>query len=265
LNDKVWRLDRILPGSELVISDRDVHLNGTLLSGLSEALSASITLTLTNAEGLELATLRQPVELLAHNEWGGVGSMADLIPAFVMPNDPAVDRVLKAASDALRRAGKPDVIDGYLSKERTRVWLLVSALWSAVAGMRLSYALPPASFERVGQKVRTPSQILEGKMATCLDTSLLFAAAMEQAPLKLLTEEWKWPFTKPGISRWPAASTTRSPGMGAACPPGTTAAMPAPSTTTSARSSSVAPASITSTRALRKIVLMVCIRTWRWP
>lgn len=186
LNEKVWRLDRILPGSELIISDRDVHLNGTLLSGLSEALSASITLTLTDAEGLELATLRQPVELLAHNEWGGVGSMADLIPAFVMPNDPAVDRVLKAASDALRRAGKPDAINGYESKERTRVWQLVASIWSAVAGMRLSYALPPASFERVGQKIRTPSQILEGKMATCLDTTLLFAAALEQASLNPL-------------------------------------------------------------------------------
>lgn len=186
LSEKVWRLDRILPESELVVSDRDVHLNGTLLSGLSEALSATITLTLTDSNGQALATSRQPVELLAYNEWGGVGSMADLIPAFVMPNDPAVDQVLKAASDALRRAGKPDAINGYESKERTRVWQLVAAIWSAIAGMRLSYALPPASFERVGQKIRTPSQILEGKVATCLDTTLLFAAALEQASLNPL-------------------------------------------------------------------------------
>ena len=63
---------------------------------------------------------------------------------------------------------------------------LVASIWSAVAGMRLSYALPPASFERVGQKIRTPSQILEGKVATCLDTTLLFAAALEQASLNPL-------------------------------------------------------------------------------
>lgn len=183
LSEKSWRFDRILPGSELVISDRDVHLNGTLLSGLTEALSASITLALMGSENQELTRIRETVELLAHNEWGGVGSMADLIPAFVMPNDPAVDQVLKAASDCLRRAGKPDAIDGYQSKERTRVWQLVSAIWSAVAGLRISYTLPPASFERAGQKIRTPSQILEGKVATCLDTTLLFAAALEQASL----------------------------------------------------------------------------------
>ena len=63
---------------------------------------------------------------------------------------------------------------------------LASAIWSAVAGLRLSYALPPASFEQTGQKVRTPSQILDGRIATCLDTALLFAAALEQASLNPL-------------------------------------------------------------------------------
>lgn len=186
LTEKTWRLERILPESDLTIADRDIHLNGALLSGLSEALSAAITLTLVDANGAVLASVRRPVELLAHNEWGGVGTMAELIPAFVMPNDPAVDRVLKAASDNLRRMGQSGEIDGYKSKERKRVWQMASAIWSAVAGLRLSYALPPASFERAGQKVRTPSQILEGKLATCLDTALLFAAALEQASLNPL-------------------------------------------------------------------------------
>ena len=183
LSEKCWRFDRVLPGTELDIADRDVNLNGSLLSGLTEALSASVTLTLVGSDNQELATHRKTVELLAHNEWGGVGSMADLIPAFVMPNDPAIDQVLKAASDCLRRAGKPDAIDGYQSKERTRVWQLTSAIWSAVVGLGISYTLPPASFERAGQKIRTPSQILGGKVATCLDTTLLFAAALEQANL----------------------------------------------------------------------------------
>lgn len=191
LTEKTWRIDRISALDEIVISDRDVHLNGTLLSGLTEAMTASAILTLLDSTDHELASFRQPVELVAHNEWGGVGAMADLIPAFVMPNDPAVDQILKAASDCLRRTGKPDAIDGYQSRERTRVWQLAAAIWSAVAGLRLSYAMPPASFERSGQKIRTPSQILEGRIATCLDTTLLFAAALEQAslnPLVILTK-----------------------------------------------------------------------------
>lgn len=188
---KTWRIDAMLPGDALRITDRDVALNGGLLRDLTESLIGTLQLTLTDEGGATLAAVAQPVELLAHNQWGGIGAMAELLPAFVMPNDPAVDRVLKGASDVLRRAGKPDAIDGYNSGKRERVWELTSAIWSAVAGLRLSYALPPASFEQVGQKVRTPSQILDGRLATCLDTALLFAAALEQAslnPLLVITE-----------------------------------------------------------------------------
>lgn len=72
--------------------------------------------------------------------------MPELLPAFCMPNDPAVDKVLKAASEVLRRAGKPDGINGYESRSRSRTWELTSAIWSAVVGLRLSYALPPGQF-----------------------------------------------------------------------------------------------------------------------
>lgn len=188
---KTWRVDRMMPADIIHVADRDVTLNATLLQELTESLIGSITLTLTDGNGAMLAEALHPVELLAHNQWGGVGSMAELLPAFVMPNDPAVDRVLKGASDVLRRAGKPDAVDGYDSGKRERVWELASAIWSSVAGLRISYALPPANFEHNGQKVRTPSQILDGRLSTCLDTALLFAAALEQAslnPLLVLTQ-----------------------------------------------------------------------------
>ena len=178
---KTWRIDAMEPGDRLAVADRDVVLNATLLHDLTESMTGTLILTLVDEHGATLDERSHPVELLAHNQWGGLGTMAELLPAFVMPNDPAVDRVLKAASDVLRRSGKPDALDGYQSGERGRVWELASAIWSAVAGLRLSYALPPASFERTGQKVRTPSQIMDGRVATCLDTALLFAAALEQA------------------------------------------------------------------------------------
>lgn len=188
---KTWRIDRLSPGDELVIGDRDVQLNATLLSGLTESVTGSISLSLHLADDSEQATTTFAVELLAHNHWGGTSAMAELLPAFVMPNDPAVDRVLKLASEALRSAGKPGELDGYRSKDRSRVWLIASAIWSAISGLRLSYSLPPASFERQGQKVRTPGAILDGRVATCLDTALLFASALEQAglnPLVILTK-----------------------------------------------------------------------------
>jgi hypothetical protein len=189
LQSKTWRIDRLSPASVLHVADRDIALNASFLGDLDENISGTVTLCLTAAEKT-LASVSHSVELLARNHWGGIGSMAELLPAFVMPNDPAIDRVLKAASDVLRRAGRKDGIDGYEAKSRTRVWELTSAIWSAVCGFRISYALPPASFENLGQKIRSPSAILEGQVATCLDTALLFAAALEQAglnPLVILT------------------------------------------------------------------------------
>src|SRR6185437_2514836 len=74
-------------------------------------------------------------------------------------------------------------LDGYRSGKRTRVMQIAAAIWTALLDERIVYALPPQSFERDGQKVRSPSDILARKLATCLDATLLFAAALEQAGL----------------------------------------------------------------------------------
>ncbi len=190
LEPKTWQIDSFVANSTLHIADREVKLRGGLLADLTESITGEITFPLMQVDVL-LTEKSHPLEILAKNHWGGCGSMPELLATFCMPNDPAVDRVLKAASDVLRRAGKPAGIDGYESKSRSRVWELASAIWSAVARLGLSYALPPASFERVGQKIRTPSTIFDGRIAICLDTALLFAAALEQArlnPLIILTE-----------------------------------------------------------------------------
>jgi very-short-patch-repair endonuclease len=179
-----WRIDRIPAGGESHITKRDLKLNAGLLLQLSEAVRATVTLR-AQIKGVEAgAALRDfPVELLARNEWGGAATMPELLAAFALPNDPAVGRLVKGASEVLRRAGRPDGIDGYQSQSRTRSHELLSAIWSAVSSLRLTYAEPPASFELQGQKVRTPSQAVEGGLATCLDTALMFTAVVEQAGL----------------------------------------------------------------------------------
>jgi very-short-patch-repair endonuclease len=182
---RTWRIDRINSGDRLSIPDRDIKLNAGYLAGLNESLAADVVLRLSQGDNA-LAEQRFPIELLARAQWGGLSAMPELLAAFCMPNDPAVDRVLKAASQVLRLAGKKDGIDGYENRSRTRVWELTSAIWSSVCSFKLSYALPPASFEQQGQKIRPPSVVLENGVATCLDTALLFAAALEQAGLNAL-------------------------------------------------------------------------------
>lgn len=183
LREKVWTFDRIGPQETAHVSDRDVHVAGGFLRDLQESVRGKLSLELQSAEGDVLAATSNDVELLAHNEWGGATFMPELLAAFSQPNDPAVDKILRSAGDVLQKAGKSSTIDAYESGSRERVWEIASAIYAAIVNLGLTYAYPPASFERNGQKIRVPSQILEGRVATCLDTTLLFASAFEQAGL----------------------------------------------------------------------------------
>ena len=182
VKEKTWHIDRIAPQGSVAISDRDLELDGSFLLNLAESMRGTVIFQI-EKDGEVLSELSKPVELLAYNEWGGAGFMPELLAAFSLPNDPAIDKILRDASEILRRAGKADHINGYESRSRQRVWEIASAIYTAIANLGLSYAAPPASFEHDGQKIRLPSQILKGKVGTCLDTAMLISAAFEQAGL----------------------------------------------------------------------------------
>ena len=197
LSPRIWHIDGIAAGGTALVADRDLGLNGEFLFGLAEAVTGRVAIRLRRTDGDGrigeiLAEREFAVEAMARNQWGGAGVAPELLAVFVQPNDPAVDRLLKAAAAVLRAAGLPDGLNGYESKSRSRSYELASAIWSAVVEMGITYALPPANFEISGQKVRSPSIIRDGGLATCIDTALLFAAALEQAgldPLIVLVKE----------------------------------------------------------------------------
>ncbi|WP_238121316.1 MULTISPECIES: DUF3320 domain-containing protein [unclassified Xanthobacter] len=182
LRPRSWTIDRLAAGDDLTLGDRRLDLDPGYLAGLNEAERGEISFVLRQGDAI-LAQTRSAVRLLARDEWGGVGDMAQLLPAFVMPNDPAVQTLLRAASDRLAARQCEPGMDGYQSADPRRVRLLVAALYSAIAAQNTFYAEPPASFEERGQKIRGPSTIAKVGLATCLDSTLLFAAAFEAAGL----------------------------------------------------------------------------------
>ena len=182
-----WSLAAVGAGETYHLKDVDVQLDGALLSRLTEAEPATLAFELRSPKqpGVVLARSVHTLELLARNQWGGIGYLPEMVAAFVQPNDPAVDYLLKGAALVLEAAGKSGSIDGY-DQGAKRAWELASGLWTAVLQRKLNYALPPASFEHAGQKVRSPSQVLDAGLGTCLDLALMFAAALEQAHLNPL-------------------------------------------------------------------------------
>jgi hypothetical protein len=179
---KLWRIERIGPGQRYHLSDLSIDLDGGFLARLTEAERAQVIFTVVVA-GRTPIEARRSIELLARNQWAGIKEVPELLAAFIQPNDPAVDRILKSTAKVLREAGKDSALDGYQQGTKARAWELISALWSAVRSLSLDYALPAASFEITGQKIRSPSHILETGITTCLDLTLLFAACLEQLAL----------------------------------------------------------------------------------
>lgn len=191
VSSKTWNITSLDPGDEISIRDRDTNLNAKFLLDLTEQMKGDASFVLRSGDD-EVARKDVKIRILARNEWGGCNSQPELLAAFSMPNDPAVDKIISNAIDVLRRASSRDVMDGYSTKNRDDVWRQVSAVWSSVAGMKIKYALPPASFESRGQKIRLPSNIAQNAMSTCLDTTMLFCSVLEQMrlhPFVVLTKE----------------------------------------------------------------------------
>lgn len=182
IREKTWTIDSLAPEEERELVDLEISIDSGKLSGLDETERGSLRLTLENDCGT-LAEEHVELELLARDHWGGLDDMDRLLAAYISPNDPTIAFMLKEASRLLERSGRDGSMEGYQSEDPRRVWMIAGAIWSAATGLGLTYANPPASFERAGQKIRFPQRIRSEGLATCLDTSLLLAAAWEQAGL----------------------------------------------------------------------------------
>jgi very-short-patch-repair endonuclease len=188
------RFDRLQPGEHRQIAPLDLQPDHAFLANLGEAVQASITVSVT-AGAREVARTSQAVEVLAYDQWAGTRSLPELLAAFSMPNDPAVDSLVGKASQLLKATQPALSMNGYQSKNREVVWQQVSALYTTLCNEGLHYVEPPASFGSDGQKIRTPGRIVEHRVGSCLDLSMLFASCLEQAGLGavvLLKEGHAW-------------------------------------------------------------------------
>ena len=188
------RFDKLAAGETRRISPLDLPPDHAFLANLQESVQASIHVV-AEAGGRELAAATRPVQVLAYDQWAGTQALPELLAAFCMPNHPAVDSLIGKASQLLRDSDPGLLMNGYQSKSREVVWKQVSSIYSTVAAENFQYVEPPASFGTDGQKIRTPDRMVETRVATCLDLSMLFASCLEQAglrPVILMKEGHAW-------------------------------------------------------------------------
>lgn len=188
------RFDRLAAGETRRIAPIELQPDHSYLADLQESVNATVTVSVLYGSN-EIVRKSQSIQVLAYDQWAGTRALPELLAAFCMPNNPAIDVLIGKASKVLRSQHDELSMNGYQSKSRDVVWKQVSAIYSTISAENLQYAEPPASFGTDGQKIRTADRILEGRVATCLDLTMLFCSCLEQAglrPVVLFKEGHAW-------------------------------------------------------------------------
>lgn len=179
---KVHLLD-LAAGQPTMLRAVDLVLDPARMLAVDEQQPGRIRTVLRDAAGTVLATGSVDVQILASHQWMARPAQLalEMLAAHVQPNAAAIAPLLVEASDLLRAATGRSALDGYQSQDPERVDAIAAAVYDAMRARDVRYAEPPASWGDVGQKVRTPAEVLDGRLGTCLDTAVTYAAALEQA------------------------------------------------------------------------------------
>lgn len=164
-------------------------LTSSLMRSIRESVNSVISIKVTWGDRVCYLETK-PVKLLAIDEWMDTPELDAYLPSFVFPRDRAVARIIENAQRYLMALNDDASagFDGYQSVDPTQkdpfatVDLQARAIWAALSyDTPLSYINPPPSFTASSQRLRTPSDVIDGKRGTCIDLALLLAACLEYA------------------------------------------------------------------------------------
>lgn len=178
----IYHIDNIPANESIEISPVKLTTNTEFLFSLTEKMIGIVTVSVLKDENVIFSS-KHNIELLAYDEWSGLLIMPEIIAAFITPNHPAVTAVIREASEFLKKWNGIPSFTGYQTNNPNNVKLQMAAIYAAAAQKKIVYNNPPASYEVIGQRVRLPHTVLEQKMGTCLDLSVLYAACLEAVGL----------------------------------------------------------------------------------
>lgn len=153
-------------------------LNHDLLAALTERVVGTIHVLL-EENNRTLTEKRQEFTALAFDEWHGASFFPELLTAFLTPNHPEITKINAKAAELMEQWSGDPSLNAYQSQNPNRVRMQAAAIYGALQAQNLVYAVPPASFEPIGQRIRLCDAVMQQKMGTCLDLSLLYASCLE--------------------------------------------------------------------------------------
>ncbi len=172
------RVNVVPPKTSFRVGAIDLIMDAESLAGITEKIKSAIEISCVH-EGEVLCSSVQEFTTLAFDEWQGSLYYPELLTAFILPNHPEIAKIISSAAHYLEKwTGRPS-LDAYQSQDTNRVLMQAAAVYAALQEQNIVYAVPPASFEDVGQRIRLCDTVIQQKMGTCIDLTLLYSACLE--------------------------------------------------------------------------------------
>jgi len=171
-------VDFIPANSVFEIRNVNLRLNGEKLVSVTEAVRGNILIELTR-DNFAITRQNEELTILAYDECTGYGVYPELLCSFVTPNHPDIVRIITEASSLLEQWTGDPSFTGYQSCDPNNVLKQAAAIYGAIEKQNIVYSEPPASFEASGQRIRLCDAVLDQKLGTCMDMTLLYASALE--------------------------------------------------------------------------------------
>lgn len=162
----------------------EIFLDPLKLYEITEAIPGSIRATLVSSTGEVLGVNNVNIRFDPIESSASDNRNEAILASFVTPNDDKMTEIIDLAGKYKKENFGDDSFDEYQSHDPNEVLKDVASIYEVLNGMNIRYITSPASFDKIFQRVRLPRNVLLDRYGTCLDTSLLFASALEAIGLR---------------------------------------------------------------------------------
>ena len=166
------------PGAETELGSMKLIYNVGFLRKLEDAQQGSFRVEVVSGDET-LFSKDYEVQALAADQSHDIWDLPIFIASFVKPNCEAIHQLQSDVAREMQKiAGGDASLAGY-QLDREHVFKMCAAMYRAIQKKGISYSNPASSFNLPGQKIRMPDTVFKYKVATCLDSTILFASIME--------------------------------------------------------------------------------------
>lgn len=175
-------IDFLPAGGALDVENIQILFDENKLIEFSEKISSTLSFKFSKEEN-DFGEAAFPLTYLAYDQWHGLHYYPELLTAFILPNSSYASRIVLSASEYLQKWTNNPSFDGYQQEDETRVRYEAAAIYEAIQALSVVYAEPPASFEITGQRIRLCDEVVDKRLGTCMDMTLLYASCLEAVGL----------------------------------------------------------------------------------